>query len=129
ASIKDPQIQYQKKIGGKNETLRVTSAFGTGNTAEGALEKDFPDAKFTRAALDKVGPVIGAEIEKAAVIASLLSLFGILIYVAVRYEFSFAVGAVLAVFHDVFMTIGIYCLSGRQLHTTTVAAILTINGF
>jgi preprotein translocase subunit SecF len=44
----------------------------------------------------------------------MLSLFGILVYVAFRYEFSFAAGAVLAVIHDVLMTIGWYCLSGRQ---------------
>jgi SecD/SecF fusion protein len=49
--------------------------------------------------------------------------------VAVRYEFSFAVGAVLAVIHDVLMTIGWYCLSGREFNATTVAAILTIIGF
>ena len=56
-------------------------------------------------------------------------MFGILIYVAVRYEFSFAVGAVLAIIHDVLMTIGWYCLSGREFNATTVAAILTIIGF
>src|SRR5205814_221069 len=64
-----------------------------------------------------------------AIIASLLSLFGILVYVAFRYEFSFAVGAVLAVIHDVLMTIGCYCLAGREFNATTVAAILTIIGF
>ena len=48
---------------------------------------------------------------------------------AIRYEFSFAVGAVLAVIHDVLMTIGWYCLSGREFNATTVAAILTIIGF
>jgi SecD/SecF fusion protein len=69
------------------------------------------------------------EIRKSAVVAGLLSLFGILIYVAVRYEFSFAVGAVLAVIHDVLMTIGWYSLSGREFNSTTVAAILTIIGF
>ena len=56
-------------------------------------------------------------------------MFGILVYVAFRYEFSFAVGAVLAVIHDVLMTIGWYCLSGREFNATTVAAILTIIGF
>ena len=61
--------------------------------------------------------------------ASLLSLFGILVYVAFRYEFSFAVGAVLAVIHDVLMTVGIYYLSGREFNATTVAAVLTIIGF
>ena len=58
-----------------------------------------------------------------------MSLFGILVYVAFRYEFSFAVGAVLAVIHDVLMTIGVYYMSGRQFNATTVAAVLTIIGF
>jgi len=57
------------------------------------------------------------------------SLLGILIYVAFRYEFSFAVGAVIAVIHDVLMTIGWYCLSGREFNATMVAAVLTIIGF
>jgi SecD/SecF fusion protein len=63
----------------------------------------------------------------------LLSLLGILFYVAFRYEFSFAVGAVVAVIHDVLMTIGCYCLSngisGREFNATVVAAVLTIIGF
>ena len=63
----------------------------------------------------------------------MLSLFGILIYVAFRYEFYFAVGAVVAVIHDVLMTIGCYCIangvSGREFNATVVAAVLTIIGF
>jgi SecD/SecF fusion protein len=59
----------------------------------------------------------------------LLSLFGILLYVAFRYEFSFSVGAVVAVVHDVLMTLGIFFLSGRQLSAPMVAAVLTIIGF
>src|SRR4029077_19140679 len=78
---------------------------------------------------DHIGASVGKEIQKSALVASLMSLFGILIYVAFRYEFSFAVGAVLAVIHDVLMTIGWYCLSGREFNATTVAAILTIIGF
>jgi SecD/SecF fusion protein len=72
---------------------------------------------------------VGKEIQKSAVVAVLLALFGILVYVAVRYEFSFAVGAVVAIIHDILMTIGWYALSGREFNATTVAAILTIIGF
>src|SRR5207245_11442639 len=78
---------------------------------------------------DRVGAVVGETIRTSAIVASILSLFGILIYVAFRYEFSFAVGAVVAVIHDVLMTIGWYFLSGRQFNATTVAAVLTIIGF
>ena len=78
---------------------------------------------------DSVGPTVGQEIQETAILASLLAMFGILVYVAFRYEFSFAVGAVVAIIHDVLMTLGWYCLSGREFNATTVAAVLTIIGF
>jgi len=106
----------------------VDSATGTGDNVKAVLS-GIPAAGFHLLSQDHIGATVGQEIQKSAVIASLLSLFGILIYVAVRYEFSFAVGAVLAVIHDVLMTIGWYCLSGREFNATTVAAILTIIGF
>jgi SecD/SecF fusion protein len=90
---------------------------------------EIPDGKFHLIGEDSVGPTVGEQIRNSAIIASLLSLFGILVYVAFRYEFSFAVGAVLAVIHDVLMTIGIYYLFNKQFSATTVAAILTIIGF
>ena len=94
-----------------------------------ALQKDFPQAHFRVLGLDRVGPSVGRQIELTALKASLLSMFGILVYLAVRYEFSFAVGAVLAIVHDVLMTLGWFFLSGRQLSAPIVAAVLTIIGF
>ncbi len=128
AGVKDPLIQYQHDLGSGKESLRVDSATDTGAKVV-ATVKEIPGARFTVLAQDHIGPSVGQEIQKSAIIASLLSLFGILIYVAFRYEFSFAVGAVLAVIHDVLMTIGWYCLTGREFNATTVAAILTIIGF
>jgi preprotein translocase SecF subunit len=58
-----------------------------------------------------------------------MALFGILIYVAFRYEFTFAIGAVVAIIHDILMTMGIFFLSGRELSAPIVAAVLTIIGF
>jgi SecD/SecF fusion protein len=109
--------------------LRITSAYNSGERVVSTLASTFPTARFEKAALDKVGPTIGKEIQQTAIVASLLSLFGILVYVAFRYEFSFAIGAVVAVIHDVLMTIGCYCLAGREFNAPTVAAILTIIGF
>ncbi len=128
SGIKDPLIQYQKDPSSGREQLRVDSLPNTAPEVKSALVKLSPD-NFSQWSQDSVGPSVGKDIQQAAVIASLLSLFGILVYVAFRYEFSFAVGAVLAVVHDVLMTIGIYCLSGREFNATTVAAILTIIGF
>jgi SecD/SecF fusion protein len=130
---KDPQIQYQKDVGGGTETLRVTTSNGSTEKVEQALASQFPQVQFKPIGHKRVGAVVGDEIKRSAIIASLLSLFGILIYVAFRYEFYFAVGAVVAVIHDVFMTIGCYCIangvSGREFNATVVAAILTIIGF
>jgi len=125
----DSLIQYQKELAGGKETLRVTTAINTSDRVKDVLEQEFPAAKFKRIGTDQVGATVGKEIQKSAIVASLLSLFGILVYVAFRYEFSFAVGAVVAVIHDVLMTIGCYCLSGREFNATMVAAVLTIIGF
>jgi preprotein translocase SecF subunit len=100
---------------------------------ENALKQKFPDARLTVADRLNVGGTLGAEILRSAVIASLLAMFGILVYVAFRYEFFFAVAAVIAVLHDVLFAIGAYCLAsyftGRQFNATVVAAVLTIIGF
>jgi SecD/SecF fusion protein len=133
AGEKDAQIQYQKDIGAGTETLRVTSSTGSSAKVEQALASQFPQAKIRAISKQEVGATVGKEIQRSAIIASLLSLFGILCYVAFRYEFSFAVAAVIAVLHDVLLAIGCYCLasgiSGREFNATVVAAILTIIGF
>ena len=128
AGVKDPLIQYQKDISTGNQLLRVDSLPGTGDIVKQTVTNLQP-GNFAAGNQESVGATVGKDIQQSAIIASLLSLFGILVYVAFRYEFSFAVGAVLAVIHDVLMTIGIYCLSGREFNATTVAAILTIIGF
>ena len=61
--------------------------------------------------------------------AILGSLAGILLYVGVRYEFKFAFGAVVALFHDVFITLGMLCFTGREVSLTVLAALLTIAGY
>ncbi|MGH7953108.1 MAG: protein translocase subunit SecD, partial [Limisphaerales bacterium] len=134
AGEKDSQIQYQKNVAGAGaETLRVTTSSGSADKVIHALETKFPQAHFKPIGQQHVGAVVGKEIQRSAIIACLLSLFGILVYVAFRYEFSFAVAAVVAVIHDVFLAIGCYCIangiSGREFNATVVAAVLTIIGF
>jgi SecD/SecF fusion protein len=132
--IPDTQIQFQKDIVRNTETLRITSPYGTGESISTNLAKMFPTAHFEELGVEKVGPTIGDEILKSAILAGLLSMLGILIYVAARYEFSFAVGAIVAVLHDILLTVGCYCLTGlfgegRHFNATMVAALLTIIGF
>jgi preprotein translocase SecF subunit len=78
---------------------------------------------------ESVGPKVGRELAQKAFWAILGSLAGILLYVGIRYEFKFAFGAVVAVFHDVFVTFGALCFTGREISLPVIAALLTIAGF
>src|SRR5208283_4939143 len=131
--INDAQIQYQKDVSGGAETLRVTTPKDTADKVNQVLAEKFPQAKLVTQGTKSVGATVGADVRNSAIIASLMALFGILVYVAFRYEFSFAVGAIVGVVHDVFLAIGCYCIangiSGRQFNATVVAAVLTIIGF
>ncbi len=127
SKVGDTQIQYQK--GAEQDILEVVAPFDRGGAVTNALVTTFPKAGFHVIGSDKVGATVGDAIRQSAIIASFLSLFAILIYVAFRYEFSFSCGAVLAVIHDVLMTMGIFFLSSRQLSAPIVAAVLTIIGF
>jgi SecD/SecF fusion protein len=133
SGVKDAQIQYQRDASGGTETLRVTTASGSEQKVEQALVQQFPQAQFTVAGSQQVGATVGKNIRNSAIAACLLSMFGILVYVAFRYEFSFAVGAIVGVVHDVLLAIGCYCIanavSGREFNATVVAALLTIIGF
>lgn len=123
----DVSFQHVSLADGKG--VLVTSPYNTGNKVLGSITNEFPQAKFQMMGLEQVGPSIGAEILQSAIISMLLAMFGILVYVAIRYEFSFAVGAIVAILHDVLMTMGMFFLSGRELNAPIVAAILTIVGF
>ncbi len=102
---------------------------------EGLIEK-FTNYKFEIIKEDKVGPKIGKELRRDALIAILLSLFVILVYLGFRFKFVFGVGAVLALFHDVLMTLGFVSffnglIPGLNLEITQsiIAAFLTLVGF
>jgi len=121
----------QRNLATGVETLRLVLPYreGVSELVANTLREKLPQYKFSPPSVDTVGPVVGKEITRTAIIASLLAMFGILIYVAFRYEFSFAVGAIVALIHDIFMTLGWFFLSGRELSAPIVAAILTIIGF
>ena len=100
------------------------------------LKEKMPDNSFKILREDKVGPKVGNELKRDAVIAVLLSLVVILIYLGFRFKFVFAFGAVIALFHDVLITLGLYAalygvIPGLNLEIdlTVVAAFLTLVGY
>ena len=78
---------------------------------------------------DFVGPTIGNELKRNALIAIVVGLFGMLLYITYRFEMAFAVGAVVALFHDVIVTMGVYLFCGNTISVATLAAALTIVGY
>lgn len=125
----DVQVQ---EFGDPREVLIRVQAQGGGDTAEqgvianvrSVLENDY---EFRR--VEIVGPTVSAELARAGTIAVLVALFAILIYIWLRFEWQFAVGAILATLHDVIMTIGFFVITGIEFNLSSIAAILTIVGY
>ncbi|MEE2765219.1 MAG: protein translocase subunit SecF [Candidatus Neomarinimicrobiota bacterium] len=79
--------------------------------------------------IEKVGPKIGAELSGKAVMAILSALALILVYISIRFEFKFAVGAIAALTHDVVVTLGVFSILGYEVSLAVIAAFLTIVGY
>ena len=99
------------------------------NRVKASIESTHPGTTVELRRTEQVGPRVGNELRQKAVWAILGSLGGILLYVGLRYEFKFAFGAVAALFHDVLVTLGILCFTGREVSLTVIAALLTIAGY
>ena len=85
------------------------------------------DFNFRR--VESVGPKVSSELLKSGIIAILVSLGAMLIYIWIRFEWQFSVGAILALFHDVILTLGIFSLFSLEINLSIVAAVLTIVGY
>ena len=94
-----------------------------------AIQKNLPGVTMELRGNATVGPKVGSDLRSKAVWAILTSLGAILLYVGIRYEFKFALGGVVALFHDVLITLGALMLTGREVSLTVVAALLTIAGY
>jgi preprotein translocase subunit SecF len=93
------------------------------------LEKSFSDKGLEVRRVDSVGPAIGAELKRNGILAALYSFLVILIYVAVRFDYKYAPGAVLCLVHDSLFTLGIFSLIGKEVNTQIMAAVLTLIGY
>jgi preprotein translocase subunit SecF len=86
-------------------------------------------APFTIRSAEVIGPKIGAEMRNKAVLAVLYALGGMLVYLAFRFEFVYGVAAVVAVFHDVIITLGFFSLTDKEISLNVIAALLTLVGY
>ena len=94
-----------------------------------AFRKNFPDNPFVVDASTEIGPTIGQKLQKDALIAVGISMLGIILYVAARFEFRFGVAAAIATFHDVFAVLGIFYFLDKEITLLIVTALLTLAGY
>ena len=125
--LEESVVQTEKSSG--KEFLTIRSAPGTSDRIEKLLDEKFPEANFRVEQSDKVGKLVGDELARNSLIALGLGIIGIFIYVTARFEFAFALGAIIALLHDVILTIGAFALFGRELSLIIVGAVLTIAGY
>lgn len=120
-------IQMERQ--GTKDELTFRSPEGTRDKILAELRKVYEDRGIEPTAQESVGARIGMEFAKKSAWALALGMLGILLYVTVRFEFSFALGALVAVLHDVIITIGLFSITGHELSLVMVGAILTIAGY
>jgi preprotein translocase subunit SecF len=102
---------------------------GSSQQVEAALRKEFGDQAFTVEASTEIGPAIGKELQHKALIAIVVSLVGIVLYIAWRFEFRFGVAATAATFHDVLAVLGVLFLLDKEITLLIVTSLLTVAGY
>jgi len=128
-----------KTFGSERDILIRTAEQGEGTTIaeriRSGLQEDFPRNPFTVLKEDKIGPKIGAELRRGALYAVIASLIVICLYVAFRFKFIYGVGAVVALFHDVLVTLGLVSIFdgltpqlNLEISQNMIAAFLTLVG-
>lgn len=127
---------YQSLIGEDREVLKIQTPYDQSRAVLGALQAAFPEANLNEDGVTQIGAAVSSSIQKNALFSVLAALVGILLYVAIRFEVGYGVGAVVATIHDVLMTVGIFVLFGQlgwfvsgQFTAPMLAAILMIVGY
>ena len=92
------------------------------------LDKSFGN-NFNFRRVENVGPKVSAELLRSGVIAISVALFLMLVYIWIRFEWQFSLGAIIALFHDVIVTLGVFSLLGLEINLSIIAAVLTIVGY
>jgi preprotein translocase subunit SecF len=126
---RDPKAPSQFIIRVKTASSGAQTEQTMASQLTSALDRALPGNKFTLDSVSEIGPTVGKELQAQARWAVAIALIGILIYVWVRFDFRFAVGATAATFHDVFAVLGFMFIMQREISLMVVTAILTLAGY
>jgi len=121
-----------KKFGNENDFLIKIEKRDTSSNGIEIIKNNLSDAigdSFNFRRVENVGPKVSSELLKSGIIAIILSLAAMLFYIWVRFEWQFSLGAILALFHDVIITLGFFSLFNLEINLSIVAAVLTIVGY
>ena len=121
-----------KKFGKEGDFLIKVEEKGDNNKLIPEIKKNLSDSlnsdvNFRR--VENVGPKVSAELLQSGIIAISLSLAAMLFYIWVRFEWQFSIGSIIAIFHDVIITLGIFSLLSLEINLSIIAAVLTIVGY
>jgi len=120
-------------FGNQKDILIKVKAIGeaadASHTIEAALKGKYGEDHIDIRRVESVGPKIGSELRTAAFWAIIYSLAGIVIYISWRFEFRFAIAAIIALIHDVLITLGFFSVAGLEISIPVIAALLTIVGY
>lgn len=128
-NIGDVQVQ---EFGAPNDVLIRVESQGAGDNAEQSVEakvRNALDADYDFRRVEVVGPTVSGELAWAGTIAVIASLLAIMVYIWLRFEWQFSLGAVVATLHDVLLTIGMFAVLRLEFSLASIAAILTIVGY
>lgn len=112
--------------------IRVKVAEGETQKAQSVVDlikQYFPNNTFNLDSVHEVGAAVGKDLKKDTLIAVALSLLGILVYIAIRFDLRFGVSATIATFHDVLAVVGVFYLMGVEINILLISAILTLAGY
>jgi len=121
-----------KKFGNENDFLIKIEKKDTSANAIEIIKNELTSSiggSFNFRRIENVGPKVSSELLKSGIIAIALSLAAMLFYIWIRFEWQFSLGAILALFHDVIITLGLFSLLGLEINLSIVAAVLTIVGY
>jgi preprotein translocase subunit SecF len=123
-----------QEISGSNQLLvkvgKTNMALGkVAGTVEEIFHNDFPDNTFTVESSSEIGPSIGDKLRKDTLIAVLISMIGIILYIAWRFDFKFGVAAAIATFHDVLAIFAVFFVLNKEVNLLLITAVLTIAGY
>jgi SecD/SecF fusion protein len=127
----EPVVQGRGKTYGSDDYKSFQLRLGTLNSAQTSSLKSDMETNFGTKAIQiqTVSASFGRQIARSAIIAILFSLLLIILYIAIRFDFKFAVPVIVALLHDIVITVGVYALLGREVSNSTVAAVLTVLGY